>query len=46
MLNGASRTHVEGIVRHKLDRIDARQAIGLSYMAEDFVLPLQRVMLL
>jgi hypothetical protein len=39
MPNGTSGAHVEGIVRHKEGRIDSRQEIGLSYMAEDFVLP-------
>ena len=36
MPNATSGAHVEGIVRHNLDRIDARQAIVLSNMAEDF----------
>jgi hypothetical protein len=36
MPNATSGAHVEGIVRHNLGRIDARQAIGLSYMAEGF----------
>jgi hypothetical protein len=34
--NATSGEHVEGIVRHNLDHIDTRQAIVLSYMAEDF----------
>ena len=42
----ATSAHVEGIVHHNLDRIEARQAIRLSDMAEEFVLPLQRMMLM
>jgi hypothetical protein len=38
-------TCFEGIVRHKQDRIEARQEFRLSYVAEDFVRPLQRVVL-
>jgi hypothetical protein len=36
MSNATSGAHAEGIVRRNLDCIDARQAIGLSYMAKDF----------
>ena len=36
MANATSGAYVEGVVRHNLDRIDARQAIRLSYMAEGF----------
>jgi hypothetical protein len=36
MPNATSGAHVEGIVRHNLDRIEASQAIRLSYVAEDF----------
>ena len=34
--NATSGAHVDAILRHNLDGIDARQAIGLSYMAEYF----------